>query len=114
MVSSPALPAPPALVPCGALGFVSGDWAVLFPLPPVLAGRDDDVGPACRDGGVAARCVIGSFSGYRADLFAYGALVQQVRQNRAVTIAPGVNSTARMSEVAVTKCRWTLRLGRRP
>ena len=70
MVSGPALPERPAIVPGGAQRFISGDggWAVLFPRPPVLSDWDDRGGLAVDDGGVAAAGVIGTIGGYGADL----------------------------------------------
>jgi hypothetical protein len=83
VVSRPSLPECPAVVPGGAEGFVSGDCgrAILFPRPPVLAGRDDWSGLPVDDGRVATAGVIGPISGHGADLFVVGYLVEQLRQN---------------------------------
>jgi hypothetical protein len=55
VVSGPALPECPAVVPGGAQCFVSGDrsWAVFFPGPPVFANGDDRGGLPVDDCGVA-------------------------------------------------------------
>ena len=62
VVSGPAFPERPAVVPGGAQGFVSGDrgLAVLFPRPPVLSDRDYRSGLQVDDGGMAAAGVIGA------------------------------------------------------
>jgi hypothetical protein len=103
-------------VPGGAQGFVSGDCgrAVLFPGSTVLADRDDRGGLAVDDGGVAAAGVIGAIGGHRADLFTLGDLVEHSGKTGLSPSLLGVNSTARMSEVAVSMARWTLRHWRRP
>ena len=56
VISGPALPERPAIVPGGAQGIVSRNrrWAILFPRPPVLADGDDRRGLAVDDGRVAA------------------------------------------------------------
>jgi len=56
VISGPALPERPAMVPGGAQGIVSGDCgrAILFPRPPVPADRDDRCGLAVDDGRMAA------------------------------------------------------------
>ena len=53
MVSGPAFPERPAVVPCGTQGFVSGlrCRAVFLPRSVVLADRDDRNGLAVDDGG---------------------------------------------------------------
>lgn len=91
MVSRPALPECPAIVPGGAQGFVSGDCggAVRFPRSTVLADRNDRGGLAVDDGGVAAAGVIDTIGGHGADVFVLGDLVEQFRQDRTVTIAAG-------------------------
>ncbi len=55
VVSGPALPECPAIVPGGTQGFVSSDCSrtVLLPRPPVLADRDDCSGLPVNDGRVA-------------------------------------------------------------
>ena len=57
--------------------------------------------------------VEGSVSGHGADLLNGRDLVQQVRQNGLSPLSLEVNSTARMSPVAVSIARWTLRYWRR-
>ena len=91
MVSGSPLPGHPAIVPCSTQGFVSSDCgrAILFPRTTVLADRDDRCGLAVDDGGMAAAGVIGAVGGYRADVFALGDLVQQVRQDRTVAVTAG-------------------------
>ena len=91
VVSGPAFPECPAIVPGGAQGFVSRDRgrAVLFPRTPVLTDRDDRSGLPVDDGGVAAAGVIGTVRRHCADLLAFGDLVQQLWQNGAVTVAAG-------------------------
>ncbi len=56
MVSGPPLPERPAILTCGAQGFVArpGNWAVVFPWPTVLADRDDRSATVCDDGAMAA------------------------------------------------------------
>ena len=61
----------------------------------------------------AAR-VIGSIGGHGADPFTFGDQAEQFRQTRAVAAAVGVDSTARISDVAVSTAGWTLRHWRRP
>jgi len=58
--------------------------------------------------------VVGAVCSHGVDLFALGDLVQQLWQDRAVAVAAGGNSTARMSDVAVFMARYTLRHWRRP
>jgi len=72
MVSRPALPECPAVVPGGAQGFVAGARCrtIFLPRTPVLADRDDRAGLAVDDGGMTAAGVMGTVSGHRADLFA--------------------------------------------
>lgn len=53
--------------------------------------------------------VVGPVAGHGVDLLFLGDLVKQVWQDRAVTVAAGVNATARMPEVAVSMARCTLR-----
>lgn len=91
MISGPALPECPAIVPGGAQGFVSGNRgrAVLFPRSPILADRYDRGGLPVDDRPMAAVGVIGTVGRHRADFFAHGDLVEQFWQNRAVTIAAG-------------------------
>ena len=91
VVSAPAFPERPAIVACGAEGFVSGDCgrAVLFPGPLVLANRNDRGGLSVDDRRMASAGVIGAISGHRADLLTFRDLVQQLGQNRAITIAAG-------------------------
>lgn len=91
VVSCPALPERPAVVPGRAQGFVSGNRgrAVLFPRSPILADRDDRGGLPVDDGGVASARVIGAVGSHRADLFVVRDLVQQLRKHRAVTVAAG-------------------------
>ena len=87
MVSGPALPELPAVVPGGAQGLVAGDcgWAILFPRSTVLADGDDRDCLAVDDGGVATARVIGNVGSHRAYVFAFRGLVQQLRQHWAVT-----------------------------
>jgi hypothetical protein len=91
VIAGPALPERPAIVPGGAQGIVSRNRrrAVLFRRSSVLADGDDRRGLAVDDGRVAAASVIGTISGHRADHFALGDLVEQLRQDRAVAIAAG-------------------------
>jgi len=60
VISGPALPERPAMVPGGTQGIVSRNRrrAVLFPQPPVPADRDDRRGLAVDDGRMAAAGVI--------------------------------------------------------
>lgn len=91
MVSGPALPERPAMMPCGAQGFVAGDCGRtgLVPGLPVLADGNDRGGLSVDDSGVAAAGVIRPIDGHRADFFTLGDLVRQVRQDRTVAIAAG-------------------------
>lgn len=91
MVSRPALPECPAIVPGGAQGFVSGvcGGAVRFPGSTVLADRNDRGGLAVDDGGVAAAGVIGTIGGHGADVFVLGDLVEQFRQFGGSANSPG-------------------------
>jgi hypothetical protein len=116
IVPGPSLPEYSSVVPGGAQGFVSGASCrtVLFPWPPILADGDDRSGLAVDDCRTATAGVMRPVGGHGADLFVFGNLVQQLRQHRAVAIAAGVNSTAGMSEVAVSMARCTLRHWRRP
>jgi transposase-like protein len=61
MVTRPALPECPAVVPGGAQGFISGDCggAVRFPGATVLADRNDRGGLAVDDGSVTAAGIQG-------------------------------------------------------
>lgn len=56
IVSGPPLPEGPAIVTCGAQGFLArpGSWAVVFSWPTVLADRDDRSATVCDDGAMAA------------------------------------------------------------
>ena len=112
MVSGPALPERPAMVPGGAQCFVSGDCgrAVFFPRSTILADQDDRDCVALEDRCMAAAGVVGAVSGHRADLFAFGDLVQQLRRNGAVTFAAGGTVTCRQLGRAVD-IRWTLHRG---
>lgn len=116
VVSGPPLPECPTVVPRGAEGFVSGDCggAVLLPRPTVLADRDDRRGLAVDDGCVASAGVIGAVSRHCADLFAFGIWLSSSGSTGLFPSLLGVNSTARMSEVAVSMARCTLRHWRRP
>lgn len=91
MASGPAFPERPTVAEGGAQGCVSGDRgrAVLFPRPPVLADRDDRRSLAADDGVVTAAGVAGAVGGHCADPLTLGDLVEQFRQDRAVTIAAG-------------------------
>lgn len=91
VISGPSLPERPAIVPGGAQGLVSSDCrrAVLFPRPPILADRDDRGGLTVDNGGVAAAGVIGTVRRHSADLLTFRDLVEQLRQDRAVTITAG-------------------------
>lgn len=71
--------------------------------------RYDRAGLPVDDGGMAAAGVIGAIRGHGANLFAQGDLIEQLRQARTVAVATGVNSTAQMSEVAMSIARCTLR-----
>ena len=75
----------------GAQGFVSRPCCrtVFFPLPPVLADRDDRNGITLDDGGVATARVIGPVSGYGADGLALRDLVERVWQHGAVPCPAG-------------------------
>ena len=81
VVSCPALPECPAVMPCGAEGLVSGSRcrAILFPGPTVLADRDDSDSLPVDNSIVTAAGVISAISGHRADLFALGNLTEQFR-----------------------------------
>ena len=111
MASGPALPERPTEVASRGQGFVSADCgrAVLFPRPIVFADRDDRRSLAVDDGVKAAASVIGAIGGHCVDLFTLGDLIEQFWQDRDVTIATGINSTARMSEMAASTARCTLR-----
>ena len=78
-------------MPGGTQRFVAGDCgrAVFFPRPAVLADRADWSGLPVDDGSVAAARIIGPVGGDRANVFAFRDLTEQLRQNRAVTIAAG-------------------------
>lgn len=91
VVSRPAFPEGPAVVPGGAQGFVSDlcRRAVFFPRPAILADRDNRGGTTLDDGGVATARVIGSVCDHAADLFVLRKLIEQFRQGRAVTVATG-------------------------
>lgn len=91
VISGPALPERPSIVPGGTQRFVAGDCgrAVFFPRPAVLSDRDDGSGLAVDDGSVAAARIIGPVGGDRADVFSFRDLTEQLWQNRAVTIATG-------------------------
>ncbi len=67
VISGPALPERPSIVPGGAQRFVAGDCgrAVFVPRPAVLTDRDDCSGLAVDDGSVAAAHVIGHDIQYR-------------------------------------------------
>lgn len=91
VVSRPTLPKRTTIMSGGAQGFVSGDRgrAILFPRSPVLADRDDSGGMVINDGSMASTGVIGAVGGDGANLFAFGNLVEQLWQDRTVTIAAG-------------------------
>ena len=91
VVSCPAVPECPAIVPGGAQGFVVGACcrAVLFPRSAVLADRDDRGGLPVDDRRMTAAGVICPIGGHGADLFVCGNLAQQLRQDRAVAFAAG-------------------------
>lgn len=55
----------------------------------LAADRDDRNGLPDDDRGVAAACITGAVSGYRADVFTLGDTGQQITQDRAVAIAAG-------------------------
>jgi hypothetical protein len=86
VVTRPALPECPAVVPGGTQGFISGDCggAVLFPSPTVPSDRDYCRAAACDDGAVAAPRVVSAIRGHGADVFVVWDLIEQVRQDRAV------------------------------
>lgn len=91
VLSGPALPECPAVVPDSTQSFVSGDCslAVRFPRAPVLADRHDRIGLALNNGGIATARVIGTASSHRLDFLAAGDLFEQVRQRGAITISAG-------------------------
>lgn len=62
VVSGPPLPERPAVVPCGAQGFVAGPsgWAIIPPRSAILADRDDRRATACDDSTVATAGVVGT------------------------------------------------------
>jgi hypothetical protein len=62
VVSLPARPECPSVVPRRAQGVVVGacGLSVFFARPPVLSDRDDRSGAAREDGGVAATCIVGA------------------------------------------------------
>jgi hypothetical protein len=91
MVSGPTLPERPAVVPGGSEGFVAGGGGrtVLFPGPTVLADRYDRDGLSVDDGCVSAAGVVCPIGGYGANISTFGDLIEQLRQNGAVTVATG-------------------------
>ena len=91
VIAGPSFPDRPPKAPRCPQDVVAGPGcgAVLFPRSAVLADRDDRGGLTVNDGGVAAAGVIGTVGSYRADVFALGDLVQQVRQDRTVAVAAG-------------------------
>jgi hypothetical protein len=130
MVSGPALPERPAIVPGGAQSFVAGACclAVLFPRPAVLSDRYDWNGLPVDDGSVATARVIGAVrcpAGHRDAMSREGAVTVPISSPSGIWsissgstgLSPsllGVNSTAQMSEVAVSMARCTLRHWRQP
>ena len=82
VVSRPPFPECPAVLTCGAQGFVAGPggWTILLPRPAILADRNDGRAAACDDGAVAAAGVVGAICGHGADFFVVWDLVQQIRQ----------------------------------
>ena len=90
-VSGSAFPEDPTKVPRGAQGPVSGGCcrAVFLPRLPVLTDRDDRSGQAVDDGGMAKARVASAVRSHGAGLLAFGNLVEQYRQHRAVTGAAG-------------------------
>ena len=55
----------------------------------VLADRDDRRATACDDGTVAAPRVVSAICGHGADVFVFGGLIQQIRQDGPVTFPAG-------------------------
>ena len=111
VVSGPVLPERSAEVFCGAQRLVSSLFcrAALLPGAPVLPDRNYWDGLPFGNGRVAAGSVVGTNGGQGTNLLVRRDLAEQLVQDRAVTVATGVNSTARMSEVAVSMARCTLR-----
>lgn len=91
VVSGPALPERPSVVPRRVQGVVAGacSRAVFFPETSVLSDRDDRNGAALDDGLMAAACVVGAVGGDRAYLLACWDLAEQVGQHGAVAVAAG-------------------------
>src|SRR6056297_788286 len=130
VVACPVFPERPSVISGGAQGVVSGacSRAVFFPKTSVPADGDDRGALPVGDGLVAPARVIGAVGGDRADLLVRRDLAQQVRKHGAVHCPAvvceaepregpsrlGVNSTARMSAVAGSMARCTLRHWRRP
>ncbi len=127
---APALPERPAIVAGGAQGFVPGRCrrAVLFPKSAVLTDRNDRGCLSGDDSGVATAGVIGAIHCPAGSCEAWSregarSRCQSLRLPGSGPIGPaeragrmglspsllGVNSTARMSEVAVSMARWTFR-----
>ena len=88
VVSCPAFPERPAVVTCGAQGFVAGPggWTVLLPRATVLADRDDRRAATRDDGAVATTGIVGAVRGHVADVLVLRDLAKQVRQDGAVAI----------------------------
>lgn len=108
VVSCPSLPERPTVMPRGSESFVAGDrgGAIFFPRPAVLADRD---GAALEDGGVATAGVIDTIGGHRANHLVLGIWFRRSGRTGLSPSRLGVNSTARMSDVAVSIARCTLR-----
>lgn len=106
LVSDPSFPEGPAVVVRDPAGFVAGDCggAALLPRTPVLVDRDNRDAVAVNDGGMAAAGVIGAVGAH----CAYGDLVEQRRQDRAVTLTAGREFHGQMSEVTVSIARCSL------
>lgn len=99
----------------GAPGPVSdpGSRSALSPGgAPVPADRDDRERVALEDRAVAAVRVMGIIGGV--DVFVFGNVLQEVRQDGAVSVSAGGISTVRISEVVVSMAKCTLRHWRRP
>lgn len=86
VVSRPPFPERPAVVTCGAQGFVacSGGWAILLPRSAILSDRNNRRAAARDDGAVAAAGVVGAVRGNGAGVFVVRDLAQQVRQDGAI------------------------------
>ena len=130
VVSGPPLPECPTVVTRGAQGFVArlGSRAVLFPSSTVPSGRYDCRAATCDDGAVAAAGIAGAIhcpAGASEGCCREGAVTVPMSSSSGIWpnksgrtgLSPsrlGVNSTARISEVAVSIARCTLRHWRRP